>query len=114
MEKMTRTKILDMAKDYVTNDRNLDNGDPEDNFGRIAELWTFWFKEKYGIKFKITKTDVAMFSLMIKVARLLETETKEDNWVDIAGYAACGAETAWLEWAEATGINPDYKPEPWK
>lgn len=95
--RMTRENTLNFALDYVTNDRNVDNGDPEDNFGSIAELWTFWLEKKYGITFKLTATDVAMLSIMIKIARLLVTETKHDNWIDIAGYAACGAETAGIE-----------------
>lgn len=99
-EEMTRRNTLETALDYVTNDRNLDNGNPEDNFARIAELWTFWLREKYHITFKLTPTDVAMLSLMIKQARLLETETKHDNWIDIAGYSACGAETASIEQRE--------------
>lgn len=96
-EVMTRRNTLEAALQYVTHDRNLDNGDPEDNFKRIAELWTYWLREKYGAKFSVSPTDVAMMSLMIKIARLLETETKHDNWIDIAGYAACGAETASVE-----------------
>ena len=95
--RMTRVNTLETALKYVTNDRNVDNGNPEDNFLRIAEQWTFWLREKYHITFKLTPTDVAMMSLMIKIARLLETETKHDNWIDIAGYAACGAETASIE-----------------
>lgn len=94
---MTRENTLNFALDYVTNDRNVDNGNPEDNFSAIAEIWTFWLERKYGITFKLTPTDVAMLSLMIKIARLIVTETKHDNWIDIAGYAACGAETASIE-----------------
>jgi len=94
---MNREMTLRLALEYVTHDRNKDNGDPEDNFGAIAELWTFWLERKYGIKLKLSPTDVAMMSLMIKIARLIVTETKHDNWIDIAGYAACGAETAAIE-----------------
>lgn len=94
---MTRETTLRTALEYVTHDRNKDNGDPEDNFSRIAEFWTIWLREKYNIDFNITPTDVAMMSLMIKIARLLESEWKADNWIDIAGYAACGSETASIE-----------------
>jgi len=94
---MTRETTLRLAMEYVMHDRNQDNGDPEDNFGTIAELYSIWLEKKYGIKFKLTPTDVAIFSMMIKIARLVVTETKHDNWIDIAGYAACGAETAAIE-----------------
>jgi hypothetical protein len=112
---MTRENTIKFAMDYVTNDRNIDNGNPEDNFSAIAELWTFWLEKKYGITFKLTATDVAMLSLMIKIARLLVTETKHDNWIDIVGYAACGAETASIEernkrWNEAKDAQADGGP----
>lgn len=96
-KRMTRRSTLETALDYVVNDRNIDNGDPEDNFGSIAELWTYWLRRKYNVEFSVTPTDVAMMSLMIKIARLLVSESKADNWIDIAGYAACGAETAGIE-----------------
>ena len=104
MSKMTRVQTLSKALEYVTHDRNIENGDPEDNFRRIAKLWQVWFEEKYGITFTITETDVAMLSMLIKVARLLVTEDKEDNWVDIAGYAACGSECASIEAAKKEAL----------
>jgi hypothetical protein len=38
--------------------------------------------------------DVAIFEIMVKVARLAETPDHFDSWTDIAGYAACGARCA--------------------
>lgn len=93
-EQMSRERTLNLALEYVMNDRNKDNGDPEDNFQHIANFWTPWLQGRYGIDFELTRTDVAIMSAMIKIARLIGNINKEDNWVDIAGYAACGAEAA--------------------
>lgn len=85
---MTRAEILDKAKEIVTKDRNDQYGEPEDSFQIIAELWTAFF----GLKF--TKEDVAVMMLLLKVARIRSGHSKNDSWIDIAGYAACGGELA--------------------
>jgi len=98
-EEMSRRRTLELALEYVTKDRNVDNGDPEDNFGNIAYLMNWWIKQRYHARFELSSTDVAVFSMFIKVARLIGNIYKEDNWIDIAGYAACGAETAGIQLA---------------
>ena len=35
--------------------------------------------------------DVAVMMILLKIARVASSK-KSDNWVDIAGYAACGGE----------------------
>ena len=82
----TREKVLEAAKACVTGQREEDYGTPEDNFGMIARLWT-----AYG--YPVTKKDVALMMLLLKVARAKAGGT-EDCYVDMAGYAACGAEIA--------------------
>ena len=87
-----REHVLDEAKKYVLKDRNSTYGKPEDNFRRIAELWTAYL----GIRPKdvgapITPTDVAQMMLLMKVARLAHNPTHKDSWIDAAGYIACGA-----------------------
>lgn len=87
-----REHVLDEAKKCVLKDRNSTYGKPEDNFRRIAELWTAYL----GIRPKdvgapITPTDVAQMMLLMKVARLAHNPTHKDSWVDAAGYIACGA-----------------------
>lgn len=39
---MTRSEILDKAKDIVNGQREQDYGSPEDNFNKIAMLWTVY------------------------------------------------------------------------
>ena len=81
-----RANILDEAKLIVTTDRDAEYGTPEDNFQRIANLWTAYT----GVAFE--PHDVATMMLLVKVARISTSPHKEDHWVDIAGYAACGGE----------------------
>jgi hypothetical protein len=86
---MTRAEILATATEYVTKDRASTHGDAEDNFRRIAGLWNAYM----GID-DITPIDVAVMMSLLKVARIRQNPTHADNWIDIAGYAACGGEIA--------------------
>lgn len=83
---MTRPEILDTAKKCVCGDREQDYGTPEQNFGTIAELWTSY----KGIP--LTAVDVAVFLSLVKIGRIASGHGKADNWIDLAGYAACGGE----------------------
>ena len=86
---MTRRKLLEKAAAIVCEDRNQQYGGPEDNFARIANLWTAYMGKI------VTPTDVACMLALLKVARIHATNGKSaDSWVDLAGYAACGAEIA--------------------
>jgi len=85
---MTRDEILDKAKQMVSGDREQDYGSPEHNFLRIANLWNSYMIGKPYIEPK----DVAAMLALLKIARIASGHAKEDNWVDLAGYAACGGE----------------------
>lgn len=80
-----REKLLDEAKRIVCGDRDQQYGKPEDNFEKISKLWSYY------LTYPISKGDVAMMMILLKVAREGEKH-KNDNLVDIAGYAACVAE----------------------
>jgi hypothetical protein len=86
---MKRADILATASEYVTIDRATTHGDAEDNFRRIADLWNAYL----GVD-DITSIDVAVMLALLKVARIRSNPTHADNWIDIAGYAACGGEIA--------------------
>lgn len=89
MNAMTREELLDAAKLIVTGDREDDYGTPENSFAEIAVLWNTYL-ETY-----ISSEDVAVMMMLLKVARLKHSRHRSvDSWVDIAGYAACGAEIA--------------------
>jgi hypothetical protein len=43
---------------------------------------------------KVTPEQVALCSIDVKIARAAVNPKQADTWIDIAGYAACGAEIA--------------------
>lgn len=86
---MKRADILATATEYTTKDRAATHGDAEDNFRRIAELWNAYL----GVD-DITSIDVAVMLALLKAARIRQNPTHADNWIDMAGYAACGGEIA--------------------
>ena len=83
---MTRKECLDHAAKAVLTDRNAAYGEPEDCFGLIAALWSRY------TGCDISTADVAAMMILLKVARVRNGKAKDDSWVDMAGYAACGAE----------------------
>lgn len=91
---MTRKDLLEAACKCVCGERADNYGAVEDNFSRIAKLWT----DYVGLDgFVFTATDVAAMMALLKIARIASstqdgTNPKMDNWIDLAGYAACGAE----------------------
>ena len=82
----SRGDILDTAKEYVTKDRAADHGDMEDNFQRIAEFWSVHLDQI------IDAHDVAVMMTLLKLARIKSNPYHMDNFIDGAGYLACGGE----------------------
>ena len=89
---MTRAEILDAAKACVCGQREEDYGTPEDNFGLIADLWGVYLRKKCCVSTYILPEDVAAMMALLKIARIATGGKKADNWIDLAGYAACGGE----------------------
>lgn len=83
---VTREDILEKARQCVCGDRDHQYGSPEDNFNQIARFWSVYLHSD------LTSCDVANMMILFKLARNMTGEPKLDNWVDIAGYAACGAD----------------------
>ena len=83
---MKRDEILDAAKLRVCRGREQDYGIPEWDFETIAKFWTAY------LYYQVSATDVAAMLALMKIARISSGHAKEDNWVDLAGYAACGGE----------------------
>lgn len=88
---MTRTEILEAAQKCVCGDREQDYGHPENSFSTIANLWMDYWVAK-GHEVPIGPTDVAVMLALLKIARIATGHGKADNWIDLAGYAACGGE----------------------
>jgi hypothetical protein len=83
---MDRSAILAKAAECVTGQRVDDYGNPENNFAVIAEFWSTYTKHT------ITAHDVAVMMALLKIARISSGHGKTDNYIDLAGYAACAGE----------------------
>ena len=81
-----REEILKKASKAISGERDKHYGSPEDSFSQIAVFWTNYLHTL------VTTTDVANMMILLKMARAMNDPTHEDNWVDIAGYAACAGE----------------------
>lgn len=81
-----RGQILEEANKIVNGARNEAYGKPEDNFKRIAVYWSSYLDKE------VTTHDVAIMMILLKVARTQSGTGSMDNYVDIAGYAACAGE----------------------
>jgi hypothetical protein len=84
---MNRGEILQEAARLTAKDRQNIYGDPRTNHCRIADLWTTYLEHE------ITPQQVAICMALVKVARLMETET-EDSFIDLAAYASIAGEIA--------------------
>jgi hypothetical protein len=87
---VTRSEILDTAREYVTQDRAATHGDAERNFNLIADYWTAYL----DLNRQISASDVAVMMTLLKIARIRSNPHHLDNWVDACGYMACGGEIA--------------------
>lgn len=85
---MNRADILSTAWDYVTKDRDATHGDAERNFQTIAAYWST------HLGHPVTAPDVAVMMTLLKLARIKSNPGHADNWIDGAGYMACGGEIA--------------------
>ena len=85
-EHWTRKRVLSEAEKCVCGQREQDYGAPEDNFDRIAKMWSAYM----GVEFN--PVDVSMFMVMLKVARIKSGGGTMDSFVDGCGYFSCGGE----------------------
>lgn len=83
-----REDVLDAAREAVTG-RPASYGEPEDSFGRVAQIWRAIFPER-----RWTAADIPLAIAALKIVRLSFHPEHRDSSVDLAGYAACQAECA--------------------
>lgn len=93
MKPSARTATLKHATDAVTK-RHAHYGAPGDNFDAIARRWRAHLVNRFGAEIAIDASDVAVMMADVKLARLEHDPKHADSWIDLAGYAACGAEIA--------------------
>jgi len=91
---MNRKECLETALEIVMKDRQNDYGTPESNFATIAAYWSNYLQSRGFGDVVVASHDVAAMMALLKIARIASSPAKEDNWVDLAGYAANGIEIA--------------------
>lgn len=90
-----REHCLDEAKRIVCTDRNEQYGEPENNFDVIADYWAAYLNSKYKVGVLFDFGDVVYMMVLFKMGRITTAKAyKEDNYIDMAGYAACAMECA--------------------
>jgi len=89
---LPRVEALREAAKIISGDRDLQYGGPEENFTRIAKIWSVI------VGTEISPEDVAMMMVGLKLARYAsKSGFQPDTWIDIAGYAGCGFEVGSVE-----------------
>lgn len=93
---MKRDEILRTAEEIVTKGRNVQYGEPESNFGVIAEYWSTYLSQHNGGRaVLLTPMDVALMMVLFKLGRLTTARAVTlESFVDAAGYVACAGEIA--------------------
>lgn len=89
MRKAAQT--LKTASEAVTGDRNNDYGPPTEDFNTQAKMFSAYLSRTNNRDVAVTASDIAALMILVKMARQAH-RPKHDNWIDAAGYAACGAE----------------------
>lgn len=86
-----RVHTLRTAERLITGDRNRSYGEPTQNFQDIADLWNTQFRHLLKEGSRFSPADIAAAMVAVKLVRRIAS-SDPDNWIDMAGYAACGAE----------------------
>lgn len=110
---MNRSEILAAAEKCVNGNRQQDYGTPERSFDTIAALWNAYLSGTGFSILAIKPDDVAAMLALLKIARIATGHGKDDNWIDLAGYAACGGEIQSMRCPQAvvTVTATQAKPE---
>jgi hypothetical protein len=113
-----RSRLLQEAEKIITVDRNKSYGEPDDHFQHVAKIANalgFRIDAGEGEVRELRGSDHTLYMLAVKLSRLMVGDMQHrDSWMDIAGYAGCGFETAQLEAdrRDSTAFAPAEKPEP--
>lgn len=88
---MKAIEILETARNVVGGDRAEKHGDMLETHELIAEYWNMYLVTRKDVG-KISARDVAIMMLLLKIARSQNGKYNADDYVDMAGYAACAAQ----------------------
>ncbi len=75
-------ELLAYTSELINGERAKDYGEPHQSFEKIAKLWSTYLHTDISV------TDVGMMMILLKVARNGRGKNKQDNFVDICGYAS--------------------------
>ena len=92
-----KEELATEALRIVNGSRRSAYGTPERNFERIAAMWQTYLSlrlDNSPTGMEIDGRDVAAMMRLMKEARLIETPDHRDSFLDIVGYALCGAEVS--------------------
>ena len=82
LDRKKAAELLAHTSELINGERAQAYGEPQQSFERIASLWSTY------LHLPITVTDVGMMMILLKVARNGRGKDKDDNFVDICGYAS--------------------------
>ena len=80
--------ILEKANSLISKDRHNDHGPADKSFERIAKFWSLILDTP------VKPHQGAQCMIALKLSRINHSSVNNDNWIDIAGYAALGGEIA--------------------
>jgi hypothetical protein len=89
---MRSEEILSTAAKLVSGDRDRTHGNKRDNFQNIARMWNAWLVCRKDVTSELDENDVAAMMALLKLARTQSGLPNADDYVDLAGYAACMGE----------------------
>lgn len=81
-----RDEVLTTAKSLISGERAAAYGDARENFTKVGKMW----EQVLGVP--VTPEQVTLCMALLKVSRAAVQPDRLDNWIDIAGYSALGAE----------------------
>ena len=88
--------ILEEAARLVNGPKAKDYGPPKLNFQRLADLMTAYISNRTDPSAPFEPWEIADLFILHKLARNQQSRVR-DTYVDIIGYAICGAKCAGIE-----------------
>lgn len=89
---MRAEDVCRRAADLVGGDRARQHGSKTKNFENAAALWNAYLAIRPEPAAPLNATDHALMMVLLKVARTQLGAFNADDFVDMAGYAACAGE----------------------
>jgi aminoglycoside phosphotransferase len=101
--------FISKALELVQGDRANTHGNKRINHGNIAALWTAYLRHFHGLDHDLSPADIAKLMVLLKVARTMEGDYNEDDFVDMVGYAGIAGELENKPRTTAAEIYENFK-----